>query len=425
MMSDIQEVIEEKFTRCPHCRSFSVRQADDLNPEEKLRARFVSMAVFICDNCSYRFTLSGHISSPITRLKLSLAQNKSLKRLLIAVPLVLVIVAAAVVFLPGLMDSGNGGPPVSIDQPVQQVTPKTGTDTEPPSQQQQTETPKPPDQQPDRQPDDQKTDDQPTDDQTPDDQAADDQNTGDQTPVKPAESVAEIVLGGSNRFGVNWTNVANGVEISRMSDGPLKQAGLQIKDVLVEVDGRPVTDGNLLLRIRNEIFTGKRSDALVKVNRAGKTVMYRLIKDREEFSDEGSAAFRESIEGVGSIRLFTRNRLKVRSSARDEEAPAHRWVFSRKAVWLKREAHQRVYIAGDAAGDAKWGVDDQLQINDAAYDGLAAAYRQKNGYLPDAVTRAPLDITELVPPGKKTELRIQLVDHGKVWGNTEIHIVIK
>lgn len=419
MMSDIQEVIEEKFTRCPHCRSFSVRQADDFTPEEKLKSRFVSMAVFICDNCSYRFTLSGHISSPVTRFKLTLAQNKSLRWILVTVPLVLVMVAAAIIFLPGLMDSENGGPPVNSDPPVQQQTP------EPPEKQQ----PKPPDQQPDQQPDDTPADtvpdDQVPDEQVTDDQVPDDQVTDDQAPVKPAESIAEIVLGGSNRFGVNWTNVGSGVKISRMSDGPLKQAGLEIGDVLVDVDGRSITNGNLLLRIRNEIFTGKRSDALIKVRRAGKTIMFRLIKDREEFPGEGSSQFRESIEGVGSIRLFTRSRLKVRSSARDEEAPAHRWVFSRKAVWLKREAHQRVYIAGDAAGSAKWGVDDQLQINDAAYDGLAGEYLQKNGYLPDAVTRTPLDITELVPPDKKTELRIQLVDHGKIWGNTEIHIVIK
>lgn len=432
-MSDIQEVIEEKFTRCPHCRSFSVRQTEELNTSEKRKARFVSMAVFICDNCSYRFTLSGKISSPITRLKLLLSENKAYKLGLLAVPLVVVVIVAAVIFLPGVRGGDNAISPVSDDPPVQQITPKSGKNTEQNPPPQQKEQPNPmdeqPDQQPEQQPDETPPDisqeDQTPDHQTPGDSASDEQASEDQPPEEITEPVIDIVLGGSNRFGVNWKNVADGVEISRMSDGPLKQAGMQIGDVLMEVDGRPITKGNLLLRIRNEIFTGSRAEALIKIERAGKTYIYRLIKEREESPDENTASFKESIEGEGSIRLFTRSRLKVRSSAPNEETPSNRWVFSSKAVSLKREAHQRVYIAGDAAGNANWGVDNQLLINDTAFDGLAGSVERSNGYIPAENTRAPLEITDLVPSDKKIELRIQLVDHGKVWGNTEIHIVIK
>ena len=126
-----------------------------------------------------------------------------------------------------------------------------------------------------------------------------------------------------------------------------------------------------------------------------------------------------------SIRVFPTTVIKVRSSARNTVGPAHRWSFLKNRITVRREAHQHVYVAGNSTGTQKWAVDDQLIINGKVYEGLSASYDKKAGYLPEISKNMPLDITNLVPPDQETLLEIELVDHGKLWANTEIHIVVK
>ncbi len=126
-----------------------------------------------------------------------------------------------------------------------------------------------------------------------------------------------------------------------------------------------------------------------------------------------------------SIRVFPTTTIKVRSSARNTVGPPHRWSFLKNTITVRREAHQHVYAAGDSTGTQKWAVDDQLVINGKVYEGLSASYDKKSGYLPEVAKNLPLDITNLVPPDQETLLEIELVDHGKLWANTEIHIVVK
>jgi len=126
-----------------------------------------------------------------------------------------------------------------------------------------------------------------------------------------------------------------------------------------------------------------------------------------------------------SIKVFSATTIKVRSSAPNTVSPAHKWSFRKKTITIKREVHQHVYVAGDSTGTQKWGVDDRLIINGKVYEGLSASYNNKGGPLPGKAKRRPLDITHLVAPDQETPLNIELVDHGKFWANTEIHIVVK
>ena len=126
-----------------------------------------------------------------------------------------------------------------------------------------------------------------------------------------------------------------------------------------------------------------------------------------------------------STMVFPATTTKVRVSARNTVGPAHRWSFLKNTITVRREAHQHVYAAGDSTGTQKWAVDDRLIINGKVYEGLSTSYDKKAGYLPEMAKNLPLDITNLVPPDQETLLEIELVDHGKLWTNTKIHIFVK
>ncbi len=126
-----------------------------------------------------------------------------------------------------------------------------------------------------------------------------------------------------------------------------------------------------------------------------------------------------------NIKVFSATTIKVRSGAPNTVSPAYKWSFRKNTITIKREAHQHVYVAGDSTGTQKWAVDDQLIINGKVYEGLSASYNIKGGSLPESAKNLPLDITDLVPANQETPLRIELVDHGKFWANTEIYIVVK
>lgn len=239
----------------------------------------------------------------------------------------------------------------------------------------------------------------------------------------------EIVIGDSNRFGVNWSRVENGVQVSRLSDGPLKRAGLEVGDVFSEVDGQPVSTGNSLLKARDDIFNGEREEAIIKVYRDNGVFYYRLVKYRKENreqpenkDDEAAAAI---IDSASPAKIFPANTIKVRTSAQDVVGVEYRWCFVKKTVKVKRQSHERVYVAGDINGTKMWAVDDQLTINRETFPGLSRPFESNSGPLPGESKRPPLDITVLVPPDRETTLYIELVDHGKFWANTDIYIVVK
>jgi hypothetical protein len=233
------EEIEEKFTRCPECRSFSVKQTTELTFKERIKAAFVPVKVNRCGNCSYRFTESESFSAIIKHLFHSLIPSHSRKVIVIAVP----IAAAAVLVTVLLLAGGKEKEPVIATgkKPIQTIEKKTGTKIKKPIQQ---------------------------------------VIPAEKPESKPTPAIAgEIVLGNSNRFGVNWRPLGEGVQITRLSNGSLKRAGFLVGDILVEVDGKKVVgEGIDLETARDDVFHGKRSGVLIKVLRGEETLLFKMIK---------------------------------------------------------------------------------------------------------------------------------------------------
>jgi len=115
--------------------------------------------------------------------------------------------------------------------------------------------------------------------------------------------------------------------------------------------------------------------------------------------------------------------VKVRSSSPHSSDLSKRWDFKRKTVTIQRAKTQRVYIAGDPSGKAKWAVDDEIIVNGEKIKGFSEEMTQ-TGYIPESKCRPPCDITHLVSADKRTVLDIKLVDYGVFWGSTSLYIVI-
>lgn len=101
------DVIEEKFTRCPRCRSFSVKLTTRFNLREKIKMLFIPLTAYKCDNCSYRFVEYGYFS---------LIYKKNW--LLVVLPLVVIAALSLILFLP----AGENTGPVEEKQVLKDTT---------------------------------------------------------------------------------------------------------------------------------------------------------------------------------------------------------------------------------------------------------------------------------------------------------------
>jgi hypothetical protein len=257
------EEIEEKFTRCPECRSFSVKQTTELTLKERIKAAFVPVKVHRCDNCSYRFAEYESFSANLKHLFHSLTSSLSRKFIVIAIPIVVAAVLVTILLLAG----GKEKEPVipTEKKPIQTIEKYPETKIEKPSQQ------IIPAEKPESKPGEKK-----------DPQAQEiqeNQKPQQETPPITPTIAGEIVLGNSNRFGVNWRPLGEGVRIYRLSPGSLKRAGLLVGDILVEVDGKKVIgEGIDLETARDDVFYGKRTEVLIKVLRGEETLLFKMIK---------------------------------------------------------------------------------------------------------------------------------------------------
>ncbi|MCP4213418.1 MAG: hypothetical protein GY765_02125 [bacterium] len=97
-------------------------------------------------------------------------------------------------------------------------------------------------------------------------------------PVREAPPVdidGEIKLGTKRRFGVNWITVESGLQITRLSKGPMKRAELRIGDVITLMNGRRVNN-KLLIKERDAIVSKKKKSALLTVARGGRQLFFRM-----------------------------------------------------------------------------------------------------------------------------------------------------
>jgi hypothetical protein len=239
MNEEINRVIEEienKFTRCPDCRSFSVKQTTEYTLKEKIKAAFLPIKVHRCDNCSYRFVEYESFSASLKHLFRSITSSLTGKIIVIGIAIAVIVLVIVL-----LLGGGKDKEPVlsTEKKPIQHIEKKQ--ETEKPAQQ-----------------------------ITP----------AEEPETKPTPPIAgEIVLGKSNRFGVNWRPVGEGVQITRLSNGSMKRAGLLVGDILAEADGKKVVGpGRDLEAARDEVFHGKRTEVLIKVLRGEETLLFKLIK---------------------------------------------------------------------------------------------------------------------------------------------------
>jgi len=444
-------VIEEKFTRCPQCRSFSVKVSDDLSLKERARGLFLPLKAFQCSNCAYRYVEFDKFSNAVKNLLGMLYNRVQHKWLIAAVPLLLIAVTVAWIWLIPHGNNGARKDPIQNDPPIQyqQTIPDEPKTTDSKATDPATEDPEVTDPHATEVPDNTavgKTTEGPQTTETPDTtintqtgespatddprsvvtQTSEDPKTTEgathtEHPEAEGPKIAGyIVFGNSNRFGVNWSTVKNGVRITRLSDGPLKKAGIQLGDILVEVDGQPIRNGNQLLEIRDRIFSGRIPDALLKVIRDQEVIFFSMVKERVGIQEPAAQPPTEPV----AIKVFNGNILKIRSSAPDKVSAANRWCFLSKEVAVQRGPNQRVILAGDRSGKNRWAVDDQLIINGKLFNGIAVEYDAEPGMLPESAKLQPLDLTSMVPPQKKITLKLELTDHGKMWGNTDIYILV-
>lgn len=187
----------------------------------------------------------------------------------------------------------------------------------------------------------------------------------------------------------------------------------------------------------NENTTSFKSRPGVKQKEAKKTNLVKaVIKETEEANEEtrpiepvmASQLQDEPETGSGemepiSYKIVDVSGMKIRSSSPHRSDRSLRWNFKRKAFTIKRSKTQRVYIAGDPTGKAKWAVDDEIIVNGEKIKGFSEEMTQI-GYIPESKCRPPCDITHLVSADRKTVLDIKLVDYGVFWGNTSLYLVI-
>ncbi len=95
---------------------------------------------------------------------------------------------------------------------------------------------------------------------------------------KESEPPAPVIRFSSyDKYGVKWDETEEGLRITRLKQGPLKEAGLGKGDVIVAINGDKATDMGML-KIRDDIISGTLTKAIVIVKRDKEQLVYELKK---------------------------------------------------------------------------------------------------------------------------------------------------
>lgn len=237
---------KEKAISCPNCGSQIIHRTS-LRLKEKLLSYLIPTEAFKCQPCGSRFTCHDN---PFA--------HQAHRRIL--VPLVLIFiffVSLILVWVTG-RDSNSPEPVIPGQESRDSAKIITGTEKKNNAVVEKIEIPPTPAAQ--------------MKENTP--------GTTNRAAEKEAVKIPEgtIKLGSRNRFGVNWEFDGKGLRITRLSPGPLQEAGFKIGDVLVSFDGKPLKDDQEIIKARNEVFSGVREEALIEVIRGKKKFRYKLVK---------------------------------------------------------------------------------------------------------------------------------------------------
>jgi hypothetical protein len=211
-------VSKKNSVSCPNCESRIVHRTG-LNLKEKILAYFLPAEIYQCQPCGMRFARYGN----------PFAREKS-RRILIPLALMIVFFISFLIFL--LIGNGEPSTTKIRKSEKQQVNKTPAPDTS--------------------------------------------RTVTLQKSVAPP--VLIIKLGNSRKFGVNWEYNGIGLKITRLSPGPLQKAGFKVGDILVSVDGKPLTDDKKFLQFRDKIYSGSGKELLIEVVRGEEKFFYKLIK---------------------------------------------------------------------------------------------------------------------------------------------------
>jgi len=373
----------DKFFRCPNCQSYSLSKSV---PKfyEKAISLFLPVYIYECSNCSYRY-----VDRNVTAIK------SRLKKGFLLIFLTIII---SIIYFTGIFSSNNK-PDIPAEKTeiktVKQETLKKYEKVEDTIVKQvikETEKKE----------------------IIPEETKTDEINSKIEKKVFEKSEKIEIVkdykyiyFGNSKKYGVNWNKTRNGIIISRISKGRVFDiGGIKRGDILTEVNGKKIINGNRLNIERDKLFSGKIDFIDLKVLRNKTKMNFKLLK-------------------INQNKLINKSILKVRSSHPLKKERKFRWIYKRKNIKIFRKKNQRVFIAGDMAGIKGWAVDDTIIINGKTYPGIKGGLDSSGRSISDERKFPPLEITDIVPFDKKFTLKIQLANHGILFGNSDIYIVVK
>ena len=399
-MTDLIEEIKEKFIRCPYCRSYSVRKDDRKN------VGFSTTEYYICDNCgkSFTFDIEEGISRKIV--------NKKKNKFFYFIPFLLVFLIGAWLYFYIFRSNENIIEGKKKNQTVNKIVKENKYNINKENSQDKNQISK------------QNKDNVNVDQNKQEDITNKDLSNEDIKKEEEIKIMGEINFYNSSKFGVNWIAVEKGVKVIRLSNGPLRKAGVKIGDIIVEVNGEKATNAKLM-SYKNKVFRRELESVLVVVLRGNAKLYFKMVKKNPLKNDLNSNKLNNSNQTNKSYLIKVASSLKIRMSSPDKETPEKKWNFSVKNFNIKRKNDDVVLISGDKTGNKPWNVDAELVINNKIFKGYSFTkdYAYKN--IPEKFLQKPIDITNMIPPNKMVNVKVQLVDYGILWGNTDLYLVIK
>ncbi len=374
----------DKFFRCPNCQSYSLSKSV---PKfyEKTISLFVPVFIYECSNCSYRY-VDRNVTAIKSRLKKAL--------LIVFLPIILI----SIIYFTGVFSNNSKSdiPTKKIETKTvkPEIVKKTEKKEDTIVKQVIKETEKK-----EIIPEETKTDEI--------NSKIEKKDFEKSEKIEIVKDYKYIYFGNSKRYGVNWNKTRGGIIISRISKGSVFYiGGIKRGDILTEVNGKKIINGNRLNIERDKLFSGKIDFIDLKVLRNKVEMDFKILK-------------------INLDKFINKSILKVRSSHPLKKERKFRWIYKKKNIKIFRKKDQRVFIAGDMAGIKGWAVDDTIIINGKTYPGIKGGLDSRGRNISDERKFAPLEITDIVPSDKKFTLKIQLANHGILFGNSEIYIVVK